>query len=50
MNERGGKDIDLDEFDASTCSGDRFYDIFHKQEEIITEGSIIWVNTNKIIC
>ena len=36
VNERGGKDADLDEFDASTCSGDRFYDIFDKGEEIIT--------------
>ena len=32
INERGGKDIDLDEFDASTCSGDRFYDFFYKKE------------------
>ena len=31
MNERGGKDVDLDEFDPSTCSGDRFYDIFDKE-------------------
>ena len=30
INERGGKDIDLNEFYASTCSGDRFYDIFDK--------------------
>ena len=37
------------EFDASTCSGDRFYGIFYKGEEIITEGSIVWVNTNKNI-
>ena len=36
INERGGKDVDLDEFDASTCSGDRFYDFFDKEEEIIT--------------
>ena len=33
----------------STCSGDRFYDIFDKEEEIITECSIFWVNTNKTI-
>ena len=32
INERGGKDVDLDGFDASTCSGDRFYDIFDKEE------------------
>ena len=38
--ERCSKDIDLDEFDASTCSGDRYYDIFDKQEEIFIEGSI----------
>ena len=37
------------EFYFSTCSGDRFYDIFDKEEEIITEGSIFWVNTNKTI-
>ena len=30
INERGGKDVDLFEFDAYTCSGDRFYDIFDK--------------------
>ena len=28
----GGKDVDLYEFDASNCSGDRFYDIFYKDE------------------
>ena len=49
INERVGKDVDLDEFYASTCSGDRFYDIFDKEEEIITEGTIFWVNTNKTI-
>ena len=49
INERGGKDVDLFEFDAYTCSGDRFYDIFDKQEEIITEGLIVWVNTYKTI-
>ena len=32
INEIGGKDVDLDEFDASTCSGDRYYDIFDKEE------------------
>ena len=30
INERGGKDVDLYEFNASTCSGDSFYDIFDK--------------------
>ena len=37
------------EFDASTCSGYKFYDIYYKEEEIITEGSIVWLNTNKNI-
>ena len=37
----------VDEFYASTCSGDRFYDIFDKEEEIIIEGSIVWLNANK---
>ena len=32
INERGGKDVDLDEFDASTCSGYSFNDIFDKAE------------------
>ena len=53
INERGGKDVDLDylvsEFDASTCSGDNFYDIFENVKEIITESSILWVKTNKTI-
>ena len=49
IDERGGKDVDLDDFDESTCSGDRYYDIFDKKEEIITEGSTFWVNSNKII-
>ena len=49
VDKRGGKDFDLDEFDASTCSGDSFCDIFDKEEEIITEGSFFWVNTNKTI-
>ena len=26
IDERGGKDVDLDEFDESTCSDDNFYD------------------------
>ena len=30
--EIGGKDVDLYEVDASTCSGDRFNDIFDKEE------------------
>ena len=49
INERGDKDVDLDEFDESTCSGDRYYDIFDKEQEIITEDLIVWVNTNKTI-
>ena len=32
INERDGKDVGLDEFDASTCSVDRFYDIFDEEE------------------
>ena len=39
----------VSEFDASICSGGNFYDIFENEEEIITEGSIVWVNTNKTI-
>ena len=49
INERGVKDVDLDEFDKSTCSGDRYYDIFDKEEEIITDASIFCVNTNRNI-
>ena len=49
INEIGGKDVDLYEFDESTCSGHRYYDIFDKEEEIITEGSIVWLNNNKTI-
>ena len=30
--------------------GDSFYDIFDKEEGIFTEGSTVWVNTNKTIC
>ena len=26
-NKKGGKDVDLDEFDECTCSGDTYYDI-----------------------
>ena len=33
----------------TTSFGRVYYDIFDKAEEIITEGSIFWVNTNKII-
>ena len=47
INERGDRDVDLDEFDEPTGSGDRYYDNFDKEDEIITEGSIVWVNTNK---
>ena len=31
-NEKGGKYVDLDEFDEPTCSGDRYFDIFDKEE------------------
>ena len=34
-------------FDESTCSVDSVCDIFDNDEEIITENSIVWVNTNK---
>ena len=30
-------DDSVREFDASTCSGDNFYDIFENEGEIITE-------------
>ena len=39
----------VDEFDFPTCSGDSFYDIFGKQEEILTEGSIVLVKNIKTI-
>ena len=42
-------DDSIREFDAPTCSGENVYDIFENQDEIITEDSIIWVNTNKTI-
>ena len=48
-NEKGDKDVDLDEIDESTCSGDTYYDIYDNEEGIITEDSIVWVNTNKNI-
>ena len=54
IDERGGKDVDLDysvsEFDASTCLGDHFYDIFENKVEVISDGSIVWVNNDKTIC
>ena len=39
----------VDEFDASTCPGDHFYDTFEHEEERITVDSIVWINTNKTI-
>ena len=36
-------------FDKSTCSGDSVCDMFENEDGIITEYSIIWVNTNKEI-
>ena len=42
-----GNDDLVSEFYASTCSGDNVYDIFENEDEIITENSIVWVNTNK---
>ena len=44
-----GNDDLVSEFYASTCSGDNVYDIFENEDEIITENSIVWVNTNKTI-
>ena len=38
-NEKVGKNVDLDEF----------YDIYDNEDVNITEDSIVWVNTNKII-
>ena len=35
------------EFDVSTSSGDKFYDIFENEEEIISKDSIVWVKNNK---
>ena len=48
-NKKVGKDFDLDELDESTCYDDKYYDIFDNEDEIITEDSIVWVNTNKTI-
>ena len=36
-------------FEKSTCSGDTVCDIFENEDEIITENSIVWVNSNKEI-
>ena len=33
VDERGGKDLYLDEFYLSTCSGGSFYGIFNKEEQ-----------------
>ena len=42
-----GNDDLVSEFDASTCSGENIYEIFEKEDEMITENSIVWVNTNE---
>ena len=42
-----GNDDLVSQFDASTCSGDNVYDFFENEDAIITEDSIVWVNTNK---
>ena len=42
-------DDSINEFDASTCSGDNFYNIFSNEEEIIPEDPIVWINNNKTI-
>ena len=44
----GNEDL-VNGFDASTCSVDNVYDIFENEEEIITEDSIVWGNTDKPI-
>ena len=49
-NEKVGEDVDLDELDESTCYDEKYYDIYDNKEENITEDSMFWVNTNKIIC
>ena len=49
INEKVGNYVDLDEFNESTCSVDKYYDIFDNKEEIITEDSIFWMKTNKTI-
>ena len=36
-------------FEESTCSGDSVCDIFDNEDYIITEDSIVWVNTKKEI-
>ena len=36
-------------FSASTCPGDNVCGIFDNEDEITTEDSIVWVNTNKTI-
>ena len=36
-------------FDASTCLGDNVYNFFDNEDEIISEDSNVWVNTNKTI-
>ena len=36
-------------FDESTCSGDSDCDIFDNADDIITENSTVWVNTNGVI-
>ena len=35
------KDNLVGEFDPSTCSGEKYHDIFENEEEIITEDSIL---------
>ena len=41
------KDDPVGEFDESTCSEENIYDVFENEEEIISEDSIVWFNTNK---
>ena len=36
-------------FYSSTCAGNNVYDIFDDECMIVTEDSIVWFNTNKIV-
>ena len=49
IDERGGKDVDSDEFDASTCSGDRFMVFLINRKKSLLKVQFFWVDTNKTI-
>ena len=42
-------DDSVGKFYSSIFPGEFFYDIFENEEEIVTEDSIVWINTNKLI-